>query len=474
MRGAAVGVTLSAELCRITVVGPARRVDLAVPATTTVAALLPLLAQRTTEGDPRGETGAGDGAWVLQRLGQPPFELAGTPESLDWLEGEELHLRPAEDPLPELDFDDLADGIATIVNRRPDRWQPEYRRTLFILLSVVVMGAVATVLTAHPPALPQVVAAGTLGVAFLVAALCCGRQLDDGAFSLLFGGGAAGFAAVAASSAVDGDPARVAVTGPAVLAAAVTVLAVAAVLLLAHRTFAPHLPAAPLLVVGLTGLVTTAVLLIRDGSGMTMRRAAAVAILLIFVVIVLAPRMAVKLSRLRGPQLPKTSEDMSYDIEPATSEQVRQRTDDADTYLTVAMVTAALVLPVLFHFTVGAPGWAGWSLVLVVASAILLRSRTFLCLWQRCALVVAGTVGLLMVITKLSDLLSPTWRWVLISALVGLLVPLVLAALRPWPRRMLPFWEYTATFFDVTTGVAVLPILAQVLGTYAWARGLFG
>ncbi|WBB77107.1 type VII secretion integral membrane protein EccD [Micromonospora sp. WMMD1128] len=455
-------------------VGPARKVDLAVPATTTVATLLPLLVQQTTESTQHPDAGVGDGAWVLQRLGQVPFELSGTPESLDWLEGEELHLRPAEDPLPELDFDDLADGIATAVNRRTDRWQPEYRRVLFLLLSVVLMGAVAAVLTAHGPALPQVVAGAVLAGALLGAALFCGRRLTDGAFSLLFGGGAAGFAAVAAASAVDGDPERIAVTGAAVLAAAVAVLAVAALLLLAHRTVAPHLPLPPLLVAGLTGLVTAVMLLMRDGSGMSMRRVAAVAILLIFVVIVLAPRMAVKLSRLRGPQLPKTSEDMSYDIEPAASDQVHRRTDDADTYLTGAMVTAALVLPALFHLTMGVRGWAGWSFVLVVASAILLRSRTFLGLWQRCPLVVAGTVGYLMVITKLADMLSPAWRWVLLSTLVGLLVPLVLAALRPWPRRMLPFWEYTATFFDVATGVAVLPILAQVLGIYAWARGLFG
>ncbi len=40
--------------------------------------------------------------------------------------------------------------------------------------------------------------------------------------------------------------------------------------------------------------------------------------------------------------------------------------------------------------------------------------------------------------------------------------------MRPWPRRMLPFWEYSATFFDVATGVAVLPVLAQVLGLYGW------
>ena len=94
----------------------------------------------------KAEAGAVAGGWALQRLGEQPFDPTGTPESLDWLEGEELYLRQAEDPLPELDFDDLAEGVATVVNRRDDRWQPEYRRVLFLLLSVVARGAIAAVL----------------------------------------------------------------------------------------------------------------------------------------------------------------------------------------------------------------------------------------------------------------------------------------------------------------------------------------
>jgi type VII secretion integral membrane protein EccD len=469
-----VTTALNGELCRITVIGPARKIDLAVPSTTSVATLLPLLLQQTTDTGRQAEADAPEGAWVLQRLGQAPFELNGTPESLDWLEGEELYLRHAEDPLPELDFDDLAEGVATVVNRRMDRWLPEYRRILFILLSMVAMGAIAAVLTAHGPVLPQVVGGGVLGLAFLTAALVSGRRLEDGAFSLLFAGAAAGFTALGISSAVDGDPEGIAINGASVLTAATTIVVVVALLLLAQRTFARHLPFAPLMVIGVTALVTVVVLLMQSTSQMTMQRTAATAATLVFALIVLAPRIAVKLSRLRGPQLPKTGEDMSYDIEPAPSDLVKVRTDDADTYLTVAMSTSALVLPVLFHFTMQVGGWSGWTFVLVVASAILLRSRTFFGLWQRIALVFAGTVGYLMVIMKFSDTLGPTGRYVLLAGLVMLVLPLVLAALRPWPRRMLPFWEYSATFLDVTTGVLVLPVLAQVLGLYAWARGLFG
>ena len=78
------------------------------PVSTPVSALLPVLLRHTVDRRP-----APDGSWVLQRLGEAPLDPDGTPETLDWLEGEQLYLRPAEDPLPELDFDDLADGIAT-------------------------------------------------------------------------------------------------------------------------------------------------------------------------------------------------------------------------------------------------------------------------------------------------------------------------------------------------------------------------
>ena len=162
---------LNDQLCRITVIGPTRKVDLAVPARMPVASLMPVLVRHTTDVTRVPDGAAAEESWVLQRLGQTPFELSGTPETLDWLEGEELHLRPAEDPLPELDFDDLAEGVATVVNRRADRWQPEYRRVLFIVLSLVAMGLLAAVLVDRGPVLPQVIGAGVLAAGLFVAAL---------------------------------------------------------------------------------------------------------------------------------------------------------------------------------------------------------------------------------------------------------------------------------------------------------------
>lgn len=467
--------TLSDELCRITVAGPDRKVDLAVPATTTVATLLPLLVQHTVDAvSRRGSTDGSDAGWVLQRLGQAPFGSTGTPDSLDWLEGEELYLRRAEDPLPSLDYDDLADGVADAVNRRVDRWRPEYRRILFLLLSLVAMGTFGAVLIGRGPTAQQVATGVVAAAIFLCAAMISGRQLDDGAFSLLFGYGAAGFAAIAAAAGAAGDAGRLVCHGDALLAAAAAVVGVVAVLLLAARTFAPHIPLAGLVVPGLIGVVAGVTVLLHLGFDLTVPHASALVGVALFALVVLAPRMAVKLSRLRGPQLPKASEDMSFDIEPNPAEQVDRRTGDADAYLTVGLVGGALTLPVLFHFTMRVGGWAGWTFVLLVSCALLLRSRTFLGVWQRGALVFAGVVGALMVIQHFAGTSGPTARWLLLVLLFVLVLPLILSALRPWPRRMLPIWEYTATIFDVLTAVATLPVLAQVLGLYSWARGLFG
>jgi hypothetical protein len=62
----------------------------------------------------------------------------------------------------------------------------------------------------------------------------------------------------------------------------------------------------------------------------------------------------------------------------------------------------------------------------------------------------------------------------MLIGLAVLLLLLVLAARRPWPRRLLPIWEFIATVLDVITALAILPLVLQLLGAYPWARGLFG
>ena len=65
------------DLCRVTVVGPSRRVDIALPGYVSFADLFPAVARYAGLDGPHavGEKGG----WVLQRLGQEPFPPAMTP-----------------------------------------------------------------------------------------------------------------------------------------------------------------------------------------------------------------------------------------------------------------------------------------------------------------------------------------------------------------------------------------------------------
>jgi len=187
----------AAEFVRITVHGPARRADLAVPVSTSVADLLPVLLQHTTDSSAgTAESLTGNG-WVLQRLGGPPLDQDGTPETLDWLHGDQFHLRPAGDTLPELDFDDIADGMATAVSGQSDRWRPELSRWLFLGIAAVAVFAMIRAVAAAGVGAGSVWSAGGLAAGFAVATLTAGRLCGDRALVVLLGLSSAAFAWVA-------------------------------------------------------------------------------------------------------------------------------------------------------------------------------------------------------------------------------------------------------------------------------------
>ncbi|WP_433870163.1 type VII secretion integral membrane protein EccD [Saccharopolyspora sp. CA-218241] len=459
-----------AELCRITVHGPDGRADLAVPVSTPVADLMPVLLSHTK----RQPTDDDPGSWVLQRLGEQPLDQDGTPETLDWLEGEQLHLRPAADPLPQLDYDDVADGIATHVEDRPDRWKPEYGAPLFRALSGAVAAVVALVLLGPgPTGLHGGFAAG-LGVLLAAATAPLAKKVKDVAMIRLTGLGGVAFAGIAGLIAADGAAGIAVPTVPGLLVGTGSAALAAAVVLVLHRfadrriPFTPFL-AALLLAVAVHGAVWTAV-----GFGLTPGQTAGIAATFVFGIVVFAPKVTIRAAFLRGPQLPRNAKDLQEDIDPAGAEEVADRTTNADRYLSAALVCAAAVLVGAFPLIMTETGWVTWTLTGVLASAVLLRTRALLGMWQRVSLAVAGTVGLSLVVLHFARTFTPGWRAVLILGVLLVLVGLVLAALRPLNRRMLPIWGHLANVFDTVTAIAVLPLLFQLLGLYAWARGLGG
>lgn len=461
------------QLCRLTVAGPDRQTDLAVPVETPIAELLPVLLRHTTDAEnPKKEHQ--DRSWVLQRLGGAPLDPAGTPESLDLLEGERLYLCPAESPLPALHFDDLADGIAESVDERWDRWRPEHRRPLFLTLSAVVLCLLVALLITPGPTWAQAGTAIGFGLLSVVLALVIAHTLADRALTLIFGLAGCVFAAVAAVVLADGVPDGFGFSPASTLIASAVVAAVGTGIAITGRLKVPAVPVAPFLGVAVAALCVVIGLWLLAGLDLSVERVAGIYATALFAVLAFAPKLAIRAARLRGPQLPKKTEELQFDIEAEPAAEVRVRTTAADEYLSVAAVAVMPSLVVSLVLVSTSPGWAGWTFVAVMAAGILLRAAVFHGWWQRAAMIVTGGTGAVLVFAVHWVEATPGWRGAMLAGLVLVLGAVVAASLRPPPRRLLPIWQHVANISESVTALALVPVLLQILGVYGWARGMFG
>ena len=178
------------DLCRVTVVGPSRRVDLALPGYVSFADLFPAVARYAGLDGPQavGE----NGGWVLQRLGQEPFAPAMTPLQAGLRDGELIYLRPRRAPLPPLAFDDVADVIATGLNDQPGRWGSRDIRWVALGAGAAALAAGAVfILRSGPPWTGPAAAAAAVALLLLIAVAAVSRAAGDSR-----GGALLGYAAV--------------------------------------------------------------------------------------------------------------------------------------------------------------------------------------------------------------------------------------------------------------------------------------
>ncbi|AEW92813.1 MULTISPECIES: type VII secretion integral membrane protein EccD [Streptomycetaceae] len=454
---------VSTEVCRLTIAGPAGRADLAVPVNTPVSALLPVL-MRHIPTDP----GRPAGTWTLQRLGEAPLGLDATPLSAGLHHGDVLYLRPADDPLPELEFDDVSDGVAHTVGSHLDRWRPELTRRLFLGLAWLALAALAAAVPAagHGPLVPVV-----YGVAAIVLGACCAldpRRPADQATALITGIGSVVLAALAGLTAAHGTAGLLAPGRTDVLIGAGCALVVSAVLLSSPRlplavTGTALLGAA---LAGVTALLATAC----DWDAV---RSTATVAVVFFLFGHMAPRASLRLARIRVPQLPRNAEELQEDIDPQPERLLRRRSTTADAILTVTSVCTGLLCVAAFALLTSATGWIGPVFTLVFSGALLLRSKSLKATWQRVPAAVGGALGLL--VTVLSWTASASSAGERCALLIGLLIGVVLLLVGAWrlpTARLLPIWGHTADILELLTALALLPLLLQLLHAYAYFRAL--
>ncbi|MFD7905918.1 type VII secretion integral membrane protein EccD [Kitasatospora sp. NPDC059747] len=450
------------EVCRLTVVHTDGRFDVSVPVSTPVSALLPVLLGRLTLSPQERGT-----VQVLQRLGENPLDPDGTPESLGLKHGDVLHLRPAEAALPALHFDDVADGVAQVIGGRTDRWQPVATVRLALAAGALLLAVLAAALLSGGPGPLTAATTGVSAAALLAAACLVGTRPGARRGTVLTAAVGAMALAALAGLTFRGGPDHAFLLGPAeVLAGAVATAVVCGVLLIVRPL--------PFLLPG-TALLTAVAA--AAGAGLVhvahwdAAQALAVVAAALFVLGQLGPRLALRLAGVRVPALPHDAEELQQDITPEPQARLERAAGAANDYLDALALASAVLYAAAFWFLVREPGWINWVLPLVLAGAVLLRSRGLTGVLQRVCAVLAGTLGLALLLLAHAASHGTAARILVPAALLAAAVLLLVRAPR-LTDRLLPIWGHAGDILETATVIALLPLVLQALHVYSALRVL--
>ncbi|MFD7827507.1 type VII secretion integral membrane protein EccD [Kitasatospora sp. NPDC059803] len=463
MNGSANG-TAVAGLCRLRFRTPEAVLELAVPADVPLADLLPAVLAHA--GPELEEQGVEHDGWVLQRLGGPPLDEELGADALDLHDGDELYLRPRRDALPEVHYDDLADGVATGMRARSDTWRPALTHHVALGLAVAVLAGGLAVLLLPGPEQTRALAAAVTGLLLLLGALSASRAVGDAGAGTALGAMAVPYLAMAgallpAGGGAGAVGARMLAGGCA--AAGAAVLALAAVGCSAPLFLGAVLFALYVMVAG--GLTLGG----EDGP-----QVAAVLAVLAVILGAFVPGICFRLSGLRLPALPRNAEELQEGIAPVPSATVRSRSDVADGFLTAFHLALGTVLTGCLTLVAGESGWAATALTVTLSVLLLLHSRAIGSIPQRLSVLLPGAYGLALLLGHLAVGERSGGR---LLVLVGLLALAAALAVVSWTipgRRLLPYWGRAADLLHTTAGMAVIPLALAVAGVYHELRALAG
>ena len=471
---------MSVGLARVTISAPQRRVDVALPEHVPLAELLPEVLRHAGEG--LADDGERHGGWVLRRTDGVALATAQGLFPQGIRDGEVLHLVPARDDWPELEYDDVVEAIAEGARRRGTVWHPASTRT-----ATLIAGAMLLAL-----ALIAVLGAGAswsgtpylgLGVALLLtlSGVTASRAYADARAGAALGACAMPFAFAGGAALVATEPGdRVGaftllpwIGGPELLCGAVALLLFAALggagVAAGLRIFAAGVT------VGLLAAVAALVSLLTTAAG-----AAAVLISILVCGIGMLPLLAIRFGKMPTPpvSLPTGAAAEGFTAAPSTGtpDLARERPDRATVFAAVTRTEELLAGMLLGHAVLAAGAFlvlatadslSARLLIAISAAALLLRSRLFVTLRQRVPLIAGGLFG---VAALGVDLLAGTSTPVRIGVCVAavLLALATVAAGATYSRKPpSPYLGRAADLLDGLVVVSVIPVACAVVGLYS-------
>ena len=478
------GTSTATGFCRVTVVAPDSRIDVALPEDVPLADVYPevlrLSGQTLAEGAPTG--------FHLVRRDGTVLDSSLPLLAQQVRDGDLLSLRPFADSLPPAVYDDVAEAIATAVSADRTLWGPELMRGAGLIGGVILFALLGFALWFSDLRHDMHSLPGLLsGVAALVLIALAGvraRVYDDRGSALALGLAALPHALIGGSGIVAPDlgsgPGRI-----QFLIGCIAVLA-ASVLLTALMPGGDSPFVAATLVSAVGTLATFGAVLTEASAG----QVAAVAAVVVIALIGYLPQLSARFARLpvafhtplqtgglSGAEQAAEEDGADYSRIAAQARRGHE--------LLVGLVggCAAIVVgcATVLAFTDGR-----WPelLAAVLGVTTMLRARLFRHTAQVLSLLVSGLVSLgllvlgvalhmqLFLYQNLGNTSAVDVRTVLLGAsiAIGSAVLVGIALVVP-ARGVSPFWGRILDLADSLMLLALIPLALAVLGVYAAVRG---
>ncbi|MFF5894296.1 type VII secretion integral membrane protein EccD [Streptomyces argenteolus] len=488
--------TAATGFCRVTVVAPDSRIDVALPEDIAVADVYPEILRLT------GQTqaaGAPTGYHLVRRDGTV-LDGARTLSAQQVLDGEILSLRPFAQSLPPAVFDDVSDAVASAVTRDRHLWSDELLRGAGLVGGVLLLVLLGFVLWFADPvrhdmhSLPGIVA-GSAGLLLTAFAGVRARVYADRATAVALGLGALPLVLIAGSGIIGPDAGQ----GPGrlqfLLGCVAVLLASVILVALTPSGDAPFVAATFLATVGT--LATFAAILTEATATETAAVCAPVALGLV----AFLPGLSARFARLPiGYASPRTA-PAGYDdsfTEPGSAPTADGEPVDADRIAAQARRGHEMLLGLVggcSAVVVGSAAVLGFSdsiwgqvLALTAGLAMLLRARLFRYTSQVACVLVAGIGAVALLVLGLSlnpptDLLYDLVRYgdrgsldirtIWLSAAVAAGAALLTAIGLVIPRKGLsPFWGRLLDLTESALLLSLVPLCLAVLDVFTRARAM--
>ena len=480
------GSSTTTGFCRVTVVAPDSRIDVALPEDIPLADVYPELLRLSGQTLPEG---APAGFHLVRRDGT--VLDSGLPLIAQQIrDGDLLSLRPFAESLPPAVYDDVADAVAAAVAADRSQWTRDMLRTAGLIGAVLLLTLLGFALwccdlTHDMHSLPGLLS-GVTALLLIALAGVRARVYDDRGSALALGLAALPHALIGGSAILAPAPGE----GPGriqFLAGCVAVL-IASMLLTALMP-GGDAPFVGAVLASALGTLATFSAIVRDASP---REAAAVAGVVAIALIGFLPQLSARFARLPVAFHAPTAGGSEPDTDP--DPDAADRSCDCARIaplarrgheLLVGLVggCAAVVVGCSAVLSFSGSGWSE-ALALALGVSAMLRARLFRHSSQVLCLLLAGLAGLGLLVVGISldlpqflhrnmddssrvdlhtlGLATAVALGAALSAAVALTVP---------ARGVSPFWGRVLDLVDVLLPASLIPLALAVLDVYALVRG---